>query len=54
MEHNFIHSMFQGRTEQGFKGIPETPLDFTDQLKHFEIEAKGLQNLESLMEQDIF
>ena len=35
-------------------GFPETPLDFTHQLKHSEIEAKGLQNLESVMEQDTF
>jgi len=37
-----------------FQGFLETPLDFTHQLKHLLIEAKGLQNLESLMEQDIF
>jgi len=38
------------------RGVPRGGfrMDFTHQLKHSEIEAKGLQNLESVMEQDIF
>ena len=44
----------QGRTEGGFQGFPETPLDFTHQLNHLKIEAKGFQNLESVMEQVTF
>jgi len=43
-----ILSLNQGRTKGGFQGFLETPLDFTHQLKHSEIEAKGLQNLESV------
>jgi len=44
----------RGVPRGGFQGFPETPLDFTHQLKHSEIEAKGLQNMESVMEQDMF
>ena len=54
MQHFSFILHAQGHTEGGFQGFPETPLDCTHQLKHSEIEAKGLQNLESVMEQDTF
>ena len=44
----------QRRTEGGFQGFQETPLDFTQYLKHLEIDTSGFQNLESVMEQYTF
>ena len=43
-----------GAYRGGFTGVPKTPLDFTHQLKYTEIEIKGLQNLEPVMEQEMF
>jgi len=37
---------------RGFPAVSGNPV--THQLKHKEIEAKGLQNLESVMKQDTF
>ena len=32
--HNLGTKELQGRTEGGFQGFPDTPLDFSHQLKH--------------------